>query len=97
MKILLHLCRQKTRAASREGRTEASAQQLNVQDFVQSPNLIGAGLLRADDPKYELERTKIRVTPLLGNIQTALDLSLTFLATIDHYRSMAVEPLFGKP
>lgn len=59
--------------------------------------LIGAGLLKADDPrKGEWEQT-IGVTPLLGNIQTALDLSLTFLASIDPNRSMSVEPLFGKP
>jgi hypothetical protein len=60
--------------------------------------LINAGLLQPDDPTdYELEQTKIGVTPLLRKIQDALDLSLTFLATIDFYRSMSVEPLFGKP
>jgi hypothetical protein len=60
--------------------------------------LIEAGLLQAEDPTdHELERTKIGATPLLRKIQDALDLSLTFLATIDDYRSMTVEPLFGKP
>jgi hypothetical protein len=59
--------------------------------------LIDAGLLQADDPKdQELAQTKIRSTPLLRKIQDALDLSLTFLAATD-YRSMIVEPLFGKP
>jgi hypothetical protein len=60
--------------------------------------LIAAGLLQADDPTdYNLERTKIDVTPLLRKIQDGLDFSLTFLATINSYRSMSVEPLFGKP
>ena len=60
--------------------------------------LIDAGLLQADDPTdYELEETKIRVTPLLRKIQDGLDLKLTSLATIDSLRSMTVEPLFGKP
>ena len=60
--------------------------------------LIGAGLLQADDPTdHELEETKIRVTPLLRDIQNALDLSLTLLATIDRDRSMTVQPLFGIP
>ena len=65
-----------------------------VEDAVH--RLIRAGLLQADDPD-ELEKTKISVTPLLGKIQTALQLSLKFLATVDPYRSMTVEPLFGKP
>jgi hypothetical protein len=59
--------------------------------------LIDAQLLQADDPTdRELEHTKIGVTPLLGKIQNALDLSITLLATVDRYRSMTVEPLFGK-
>jgi hypothetical protein len=40
---------------------------------------------------------RIHVTPLLGKIQNALDLSLKFLATVDRPRSMVVEPLFGLP
>jgi hypothetical protein len=60
--------------------------------------LIKAGLLQADDPTdQELEQTKIGVTPLLRKIQTALELSLKFLATVDRSRSMVVEPLFGIP
>jgi nucleoside 2-deoxyribosyltransferase len=66
--------------------------------FMCVQQLIGAGLLQADDPTDdELEKTKIHVTPLLRKIQDGLDLSLTFLATMDPYRSMNVEPLFGKP
>jgi hypothetical protein len=61
-------------------------------------DLIDAQLLKADDPTdRRFEHTKIGVTPLLGKIQTALRLSLTSLASIDPYRSMTVEPLFGKP
>jgi hypothetical protein len=60
--------------------------------------LIDAQLLKADDPTdRELEHTKIGVTPLLRKIQTALDLSLTFLATVDRNHSMTVKPLFGIP
>jgi hypothetical protein len=51
--------------------------------FRKVQELIGAGLLKADDPgDYELEKTKIHVTPLLRKIQNALDLSLTSLSTI---------------
>jgi hypothetical protein len=58
--------------------------------------LIDAGLLQADDPEdRELKKTKIRVTPLLYNLRMALDLSLTFLASVDRSRCMVVEPLFG--
>jgi hypothetical protein len=66
--------------------------------FRKVQELIGAGLLKADDPEdYELEKTKIHVTPLLRKIQNALDLSLTSLSTIDRNRHLTVEPLFGKP
>jgi hypothetical protein len=43
-----------------------------------------------------LERTQISVTPLLQEIQRSLDISLTFLASFDRDRSMAVNPLFGR-
>jgi hypothetical protein len=60
--------------------------------------LVDAQLLQVDDPTdHELKHTKIGVTPLLGKIQTALELSLKFLATVDRSRSMVVEPLFGIP
>jgi hypothetical protein len=59
-------------------------------------DLIGAGLLQADDPT-DLKHTKIGVTEELRRFQTALDISLTFLASFDRSRSMAVEPLFGLP
>ena len=57
---------------------------------------IEAGLLQADDPE-DLGHTKIGVTEQLSRFQTALDISLTFLASFNRSRSMAVEPLFGLP
>jgi hypothetical protein len=60
--------------------------------------MIQAGLLKADNPRdRELKRTKIRATELFSKIQRALNLSITFLASIDPYRSIVVDPLFGKP
>jgi hypothetical protein len=47
--------------------------------------------------ELDLLTSKIRVTELLEKLQEALDLSLTFLASFDRRRSMAVEPLFGLP
>jgi hypothetical protein len=63
--------------------------------IVRVHDLISAGLLEWADPLGNEDR--IRVTPLLQKIQNAMDLSLTFLASTDHRRSMAVQPLFGKP
>jgi hypothetical protein len=37
------------------------------------------------------------VTGLVPKIQTALDVSLTFIASYDPYQSMVVSPLFGVP
>jgi hypothetical protein len=60
--------------------------------------LMAAGLLRADNAEdRELNRAKIRVTELFLKIQAALGLSVTLLASIDPYRSIVVDPLFGKP
>jgi hypothetical protein len=60
--------------------------------------LIAAGLLSADNAKdRELNHSKIRVTELFLEIQAALSLSVTFLASINPYRSIIVDPLFGKP
>jgi hypothetical protein len=44
-----------------------------------------------------LAHSNIGVTPLLRKVQTALDLSLTSLASFDRYRNMTAEPLFGIP
>jgi hypothetical protein len=57
---------------------------------------IEAGLLQADDPE-DLGHAKIGVTEQLSRFQAALDISLTFLASFNRSRSMAVEPLFGLP
>lgn len=57
--------------------------------------LIDFGLLKADDE--DLQTANIRVTELLPQFQAALDISLSFLASVDRRRSMAVEPLFGLP
>jgi hypothetical protein len=72
----------------------------NVRDHLKwtVKKLIDAGLLHADDlADGELTHTKISVTELLPKFQTALDLSLTSLATVDPSRSMTVEPQFGRP
>lgn len=58
--------------------------------------LINAGLLRARDPS-DLRHTKISVTEQVEQFQTALDISITFLASFDRSASMAVEPMFGLP
>jgi hypothetical protein len=58
--------------------------------------LVRIGLLEAEDPEH-LETSKIRVTEWLSELQQALDLSLTFLASFDQRKSMAVKPLFGLP
>jgi hypothetical protein len=57
--------------------------------------LIRVGLLQAVDPE-RLYSTEIRVTELVSRIQTALDISLTFLGSFDRDRGMAVNPLFGR-
>jgi hypothetical protein len=70
--------------------------------------LVGIGLLQADDSNDgqlsewgtripNLWLSKIRTTELLAKLQGALDLSLTFLASFDHRKSMAAKPLFGVP
>jgi hypothetical protein len=68
----------------------------HIRDIVRE--MIEAGLLKADNPRdRELKRTKIRVTELFSKIQRTLNLSITFLASIDPQRSVVVDPLFGKP
>jgi hypothetical protein len=59
-------------------------------------DLIEAGLLEAEDPAKPWE-SKLKVTKQLATIQSALDMSLAFLATFDRHRSLVVEPLFGLP
>lgn len=58
--------------------------------------LVEAGLLQADDAS-DLSHTKIRVSEQLSRIQTALGLSLTFLANFDRTQSIVAEPMFGLP
>ena len=58
--------------------------------------LIEANLLRADNPA-DLRHTKFSVTEELSRFQTALDVSLKFLANVSRDSSMIVEPLFGLP
>ena len=63
--------------------------------------LIDAGLLRAEVPNRRgfelLKDTKIGVTELVPKIQTALGVSISFLASFDRALCMMVEPLFGAP
>jgi hypothetical protein len=66
-----------------------------VAEIVRS--LIEYGLLETEGEKDFMYSRKIKVTPLLGQIQAALKLSLTFLASFNRDRSMIVEPLFGIP
>ena len=58
--------------------------------------LVEAGLLQADDAS-DLRNTKIRVSEQLSRIQTALGMSLTFLANFDRSQSIVAEPMFGLP
>ena len=59
-------------------------------------SLVEANLLRADNPA-DLQHTKLSVTEELSRFQTALDVSLKFLANVNRDSSMLVEPLFGLP
>jgi hypothetical protein len=58
--------------------------------------LVTIDFLRAENPA-DLLKTKISVTKQLSRVQTALDMSLTLLASFSRDRSMVVEPLFGLP
>lgn len=58
--------------------------------------LIAIGLLHAEN-QGDILNTKIGVTEQLARFQTALDISLTFLASFSRHLSMVVEPIFGLP
>ena len=58
--------------------------------------LIAIGLLHAEN-QGDILHTKIGVTEQLARFQTALDISLTFLASFSRHLSMVVEPIFGLP
>jgi hypothetical protein len=72
---------------------QISTSSITLSSYVRE--LIDARLLKAD--KKDLETAKISVTGLVPKIQTALDVSLTFIASYDPYQSMVVSPLFGVP